>query len=838
MVYMCRWCSFERLCLVWPIGWILVISITLFASAVSAQPLPPKNSADIRLGMDKLATLGSVLYFAAHPDDENTRLIAWLAKEKKYRTAYLSLTRGDGGQNLIGTEQAAELGLIRTQELLAARRIDGGEQYFSRLNDFGFSKTAEETLRIWDGKQALADAVWIIRQFRPDVIITRFPPDERGGHGHHQASAQLAIEAFSAAADPTRFPEQLAYTTVWQAKRLLWNTSSWARSTAREDELFTVGIGDFNPLVGRSYGEVAAESRSEHKSQGFGAARQRGESSETFEALAGELPVHELMDGVDVSWGRVAGGAHVQPLVEQLRANFDFLHPERSIPALLELLSAVEALEDDYWREQKTKEIQDLILACGGIWFESYASRPQFAVGEELSVSSSFIVRRPGVEVVLQRIESPDGVGEYAKERVLPFNQVVSEQVTIRPSGTTQPYWLGEPGTLGAYAVEDPLDIGHAENRDNPRTTITLAINGKSITFERTVMYKYTDPVRGEVYEPLAVVPPVTATLSKKSMVFNGDAPNTLSITFVNHTSRAVQARAHVELPSGWRANETEFLLGFERPGAEIVKQVTVYPGDAQSTDALRITLDIGEGREPAHGMRQIAYDHISPITWFPEAQATLHRVETGESAQRIGYIPGAGDLIPQSLRDIGLSVDVLGEADMRLSVLSQYDAILTGVRLYNVNPSMARFQPLLMDYVAQGGTLVVQYNVSGGLVVDDLGPYPMTLSRGRVTEEDAPVRFLKPESRVLNYPNRITQEDFEGWVQERGLYFVEEADKRYDRPLSMNDANESPLSGSLLVARHGQGNFVYTSLSFFRQLPAGVPGAYRLFVNLLAKPN
>ncbi len=796
------------------------------------------NSADIRLGIDKLGTLGSVLYFAAHPDDENTRLIAWLAKEKQYRTAYLSLTRGDGGQNLIGTEQAAELGLIRTQELLAARRIDGGEQYFSRLNDFGFSKTAEETLRIWDRDQALADAVWVIRQFKPDVIITRFPPDERGGHGHHQASGQLAIEAFSAAADPTRFPEQLRHTTVWQAKRLLWNTSPWARSTADADQLFTLSIGDFNPLVGRSYGEVAAESRSEHKSQGFGAARQRGETSETFEALAGDLPSRTLMDGVDASWSRVAGGASIQVLVERLRADFDFLQPERSVPGLIQLLDAVEAVEDSYWREQKAKEIKGLILACGGIWFESYAGRPQFAAGEELAVSTSFIVRRPGVEVVLQHIGSPDGTSEFSNARTLPFNQVVDEQITLRPTRTTQPYWLARSGTLGAYAVDDLLDISHAENRHTPQTSITLAIHGKPISFDRSVWHKYTDPVRGEVYEPLAIVPPVTATLSTRSVVFNGDEPKTVALSLVNHTSQAVQTRARVELPAGWEADATEFDLVFERSGSEIVRQVTVRPGVAQPGDALRIVFDTDHGEEPAQGIRQITYEHISPITWFPQAQATLHRIETGISARRIGYIAGAGDLVAQSLREIGLSVDILAESDIQPSVLRQYDAIVTGVRLYNVNPNMRRFQPMLMDYVAQGGTLVVQYNVNGGLVVDELGPYPLTLSRGRVTEEDAPVRLVQPDSRVLNYPNAITQADFEGWVQERGLYFVADADKRYERPLSMNDTNESPLSGSLLVAKHGQGNFVYTSLSFFRQLPAGVPGAYRLFVNLLAKPN
>lgn len=821
-----------------PLALLVFFSCLVCTLPASAQSQLPMNSADIRLGLDKLGTLGSVLYFAAHPDDENTRLIAWLAKEKKYRTAYLSLTRGDGGQNLIGTEQAAELGLIRTQELLAARRIDGGEQYFSRLNDFGFSKTAEETLRIWDRDQALADAVWVIRQFKPDVIITRFPPDERGGHGHHQASGQLAIEAFAAAADPTRFPEQLQHATVWQAKRLLWNTSSWARSTVGEDQLFTVAIGDFNPLVGRSYGEVAAESRSEHKSQGFGAARQRGESNETFEALAGDLPGHTLMDGVDVSWSRVAGGAPIQALVDRLRADFDFLQPERSVPGLIQLLEAVEAVGDDYWREQKTKEIKDLILSCAGIWFESHAGRSQFAAGEELTVSTSLIVRRPGVEVVLHHIASPDATNEFSKARTLPFNEIVDEQLTIRPTRTTQPYWLGNPSTLGAYAVDDLLDIGQAENSHHPQTTVTLAINGKNISFERDVWHKYTDPVRGEVYEPLAIVPPVTATLNTRTVVFNGDEPKTVVFTFVNHTSQALQTRARVELPAGWEADVTEFDLVFERAGGEIVRQVTVSPGAAQPGDALRVVFDQDGREEPAHGIRRIAYEHISPITWFPEAQATLHRIETGVSARRIGYIAGAGDLVAQSLREIGLSVDILAEADLQPSVLRQYDAIVTGVRLYNVNPNMRRFQPMLMDYVAQGGTLVIQYNVNGGLVVDELGPYPLTLSRGRVTEEDAAVRVVQPDSRVLQYPNQITQADFDGWVQERGLYFVDGADKRYERPLSMNDKNESPLSGSVLVAKHGEGNFVYTSLSFFRQLPAGVPGAYRLFVNLLAKPN
>ncbi len=800
------------------------LSISLLsANAQTQQPVP---AGEIKQAINKLNTLGSVLYFAAHPDDENTRLIAWLAKEKLYRTGYLSLTRGDGGQNLIGTEQAEELGLIRTNELLAARRVDGGEQFFSRAIDFGFSKTWDETFRFWGRDSVLADAVWVIRKFRPDVIITRFPPDERGGHGHHQASALLAIEAFKAAADPARFPEQLHEVSAWQAKRLLWNTSSFFQGSPPTTAHFLQNIGDYSPLLGQSYGEIAAESRSKHKSQGFGAARQRGNSIERFELLQGDVPQQTLFDGIDTSWERVPGGAAIAARVAAIRDGFDMEHPERSIDGLIGLLQAVEAIADAYWKDQKAAEIKELILACGGIWFENYAPMAKFAVGEAIPITTVSIVRRPGIDV---------RVGDAT----LTFNEPLEQASVFQATATTQPYWLQRPPSLGSFVVDDRADVGRPGNHDVPKRTVAIRINGKALTYERPIVYKYTHPVRGEVYEPLTIAPRITANLAQKAFVFNGDQPKAIEVVFTAHAQEPVSATAALRLPAGWRAEPAEVPLRFSSKSAEIVSRFTVYPAQRASlTDSVTVMLHAGDSVAEAQSLRAIAYEHIPRITWFPAAAARLSKIETGVSATRIGYLPGAGDLIPQALRELGLRVDVLSEQDVLGGNLSQYDAIVAGVRLYNVNDRMRHMQPYLLDYVDKGGTVLVQYNVSGGLQVTDLGPYPLALTRSRVTDETAPITVASPESRVLNHPNRITQADFDGWIQERGLYFVGNADANYERPLSMADPGEPANDGALLVARYGQGNFVYTSLSFFRQLPAGVPGAYRLFVNLLAKPN
>ena len=818
---------------------LLPLCFLLISSLSVAQTQPPYHAGELKQAIKKLNTLGSVLYFAAHPDDENTRLIAWLAKEKLYRTGYLSLTRGDGGQNLIGTEQAEELGLIRTKELLAARRVDGGEQFFSRANDFGFSKTHDETFRFWGRESILADAVWVIRKFRPDVIITRFPTDERAGHGHHQASAILAIEAFKAAADPNRFPEQLDHVSIWQAKRLLWNTSSFGRPSSESAGQFLINIGDYNPFLGQSYGEIAAESRSNHKSQGFGAARQRGNIVERFEVLQGDAPSKTLFDGVETSWARITGGQRIQQLVAAIHDEFDMEHPEKSIAGLITLLNAVEELDDDYWKQRKTTEIKDLILACGGIWFESYAQASKFAIDEVIPINTAFIVRRSAVDVSVENVWTNGSDTGKPERSTLEFNEQYLRQSTVTAQTITQPYWLQQAHGIGSFTVEKQEDIGLPENHDTPKTTIVMSINGKEMTFERPIVFKYTHPVRGEVYEPLVIAPKVTANLSQKALVFNGEEPKPLEVVFTSHTQENISVNASLNLPQGWKAEPQQLALEFSSREEEIVSRFTIYPsGEASLTDSVSIALHYAGSTAPAHAIRAISHEHIPHITWFPPATARLSKVETGVSANRIGYLPGAGDLVPQALREIGLQVDVLSEQEILSGNLSQYDAIITGVRIYNVNGRMRYMQPHLLKYVENGGTLLIQYNVSGGLGVPELGPYPLTLTRSRVTDETAPVTIANPDSRVLNYPNKITATDFEGWIQERGLYFVGDSDGKYDRPLQMGDPGEPLYDGSLLVAPYGEGNFVYTSLAFFRQLPAGVPGAYRLFVNLLAKPN
>ncbi|WP_028296475.1 PIG-L family deacetylase [Olivibacter sitiensis] len=791
-----------------------------------AQMAVQQNAAEIARGFEKLNVLGSVLYFAAHPDDENTRLIAWLSKEQLYRTGYLSLTRGDGGQNLIGSEQGEELGLIRTQELLAARRTDGGEQFFSTANDFGFSKTFDETFEIWGKEKILANAVWVIRKFRPDIIITRFPGDERAGHGHHQASSLIAQEAFVAAADPNRFPEQLKYTEPWQAKRLLWNTFNFGSANTIRPDQFKVDIGHFNALLGTSYGELAAKSRNWHKSQGFGSTVYRGAASEYFELLAGDAPKTSLMDGVTTSWQRVEGSGAVQQTIKEAIDSYDIHAPQKSVGILAQLIAQLKEMPQSYWVVEKTEEAKELLLSCAGLFFEADSPRPKIAVGENGLVYNDFVLQQPDVDV---EIVSINGERQSVK---LEYNKNTRIESSFIPKSTTQPYWLENGHSLGAFTVKRLQDLGLPESGDLPHVTTVLKVNGIELEYKKFIFYKYTDPVRGEVYQPLVVSPEISGNASQRALVFGNQGDRDIVLSLKAHKDK-VKGMLQPVLPQGWHSEPASIELDLlEEDDEENVSFKLFPPSSTSLTDSLAFSFN-GDTLKAYHAIR---YDHIPMVTWFPTTKVRLSQVITGVSAQRIGYLMGAGDLVPQALREIGLRVDLLSENDVLYTDLSVYDAIVTGVRLYNVNDRMRYMQPKLLAYVEQGGTLVEQYNVNNGLKLEQLGPYPFSLSRNRVTEEDAVVGFAKADSQVLHYPNAIIAADFDGWIQERGLYFAGNVDKRYEQPLIMNDKGEAPLSGSLLVAPYGKGKYVYTSLSFFRQLPAGVPGAYRLFVNLLAK--
>jgi LmbE family N-acetylglucosaminyl deacetylase len=803
--------------------------ILLFPFVLKSQTSVQLNSGEIKQGLEALNVVGSVLYIAAHPDDENTRLLAYLSQGKKLRTGYLSLTRGDGGQNLIGNEQGDLLGLIRTQELLAARRTDGAEQFFSRAVDFGFSKNPEESISIWDKQKILADAVWVIRKFRPDVIITRFPEDSRAGHGQHSASAILARMAFGLAGDPKQFPEQLKYVRPWQAKRILWNTFNFGGNNTTSDSQLKLDVGEYNSLLGKGYGEIAADSRSNHKSQGFGSSRQRGTAIEFFSPISGASAKTDLFEGIDLSWDRVKGGHEIGELVKEVNSKYLVSDPAKSIPLLLKILTAVEKIDDQYWKAEKITEIKRLIVAASGLWFESYAKEPDYAAGMPIEVNSQVLIR-PGNSISLVKLDQENVSRVNMMSNVNQMNDYHSE---IKVNQISQPYWLKEKHSQGTFTVNDPLLIGYPENPNVPSITFTFNINGKLIEFERPIVYKSTDPVRGEVYQSIVVAPPVTATIAEQAYVFNGKTPKDIIVSLRNFKETA-NGTLHPVLPAGWKATPLQFDFTFSHKGEEKVFTFKVVPGSAATGGQISMGVDI-DGKTYHEGLKELKYTHIPSQTLFPASTARVEQIDLKLAGKNIGYIAGAGDLIPECLKQIGYEVTLLNDNQVLTRDLSKFDAIVTGVRLYNIDNQVNTMQSKLLSYVNNGGTLLLQYNVNSPLKIPQLGPYPFTLSRDRVTEEDAKVTFLAPDDPALNFPNKITQKDFEGWIQERGIYFATRMDAKYTPILSMHDKGEQPGDGSLIVANYGKGKFVYTSLVFFRELPAGVPGAYRLFVNLLS---
>lgn len=803
---------------------------------VRSQSVPEWNAARIKLQLEKLDVLGSVLYVAAHPDDENTRLLAWLSGGKKYRTGYLSLTRGDGGQNLVGDEQDSYLGLMRTEELLAARHIDGAEQFFSHANDFGFSKTATETFSFWGHQRILGDVVWIIRKFRPDVIICRFPEDKRAGHGNHWASAILAHEAFSEAADPHAFPAQLKYVKPWQAKRILWNTYHFGGMNTTAPDQLKISDGGYNALLGKGYGEIAAESRSMHKTQGFGVAPSYGDNTEYFKTVAGPPPTRTLMDGINTSWSRVKGGEAVEKLLSRALQDFDMDRPEKSVPLLLEIRSAIRQVGDLYWRREKEKEVDRLILACSGLWMDAYATGPYVAPGQKVSVHTE-IINRSDVAV---SCEGVDIAGEKnGQPEKLERGQLFKSTYNVRIADSTpisQPYWLKEAHPAGYYRIPSQQLVGLPENPPSVVASFHLKVGGQDLTVSRPVVYRYTDPVRGEVRDPLVVTPAVTANIQNEVYVFTSPSPRQVEVKLTSYQD-GVSGTAHLAAPPGFSVRDNDAPFSLQHAGDRAVLRFTVVPEpgmDSSREGALTVHLRVGS-KDYDRGIRVIDHGYIPTITVFPLASAKLVSVPLKMTGRHIGYIMGAGDKVPEALRQVGYTVDMLSDKDLAGGDLQHYDAIVAGIRAYNTRKSLQYVQDRLLDYVRKGGTLVVQYNKNFGLVTQHLGPYPFTVTSSRVTDETAPVTFLLPEAPVLNTPNKITARDFEGWIQERGVYFVDQTDSRYRKPLAMHDPGEQPLDGSVIVCDYGKGKYVYTGLDFFRELPAGVPGAYRLFINLIS---
>lgn len=820
---------------------VLVIS---FGQNLLAQTSPELNSAEILLGIKKLKTVGSVLYVAAHPDDENTRLLGYLAKEKNFRTGYLSLTRGDGGQNLIGKEQGEALGLIRTQELLAARRTDGAEQFFTRANDFGFSKNPEETFSIWNRDSILADVVLTIRRFKPDVIICRFPTTGEGGHGHHTASAILAMEAFDLAADPTVFTEQLKYVQVWQAKRILWNTFNFGTTNTTSEDQLKIDVGTYNPLLGMNYGQVAANSRSMHKSQGFGTARQRGESIEYFKVLKGSPVEKDIFEGVNTTWKRISPATALDDLMNECILTFDSQHPELSLKKLGNIYTQLQKLDEkdpniNYWKKIKLQACQDIIIQCAGLWMEAYASEYSAVPGNEILISAQFIARNPSNV----KLKSISFIGQTDKKLDLQLTNnkletIDQKEVLAKSTPYSAPYWLVNPHTVGMYTVNDQAMIGVPENQAAKSVIYHLSIDGINFEVERGLVFKSTDPVKGEVYRPFEILPPATITISDQVFVFSSVTPKEISF-LVKSNQAKVKGTVKVNVPAGWKIEIKNAAVNLENKGDEQIVKAILTPDKNGKDGQLQASVSI-DGNDYSKSMTRIEYDHIPYQFILGDASAKIVFLDLKKIGTKIGYIPGAGDNVPASLTQIGYEVTMLTDELLRTENLNKYAAIVTGIRAYNINERMPIYYDKLMAYVNQGGNLIVQYNTNNRIAPMEtkIGPYPFMISRDRVTDENATVEFTNPKHPVLNTPNIITQKDFENWIQERGIYFATALDSHYETVFSMHDPNEKASDGSLIIAKYGKGNFVYTGLVFFRELPAGIPGAYRLFVNLLSLPK
>jgi LmbE family N-acetylglucosaminyl deacetylase len=804
-----------------------LVVLTVFCSLTALCQSPKTySSSQIFEQIKKLNVLGSVLYIAAHPDDENTRLLAYLANEKLYRTGYLSMTRGDGGQNLIGDEQGVELGLIRTQELLSARRIDGAEQFFTRAYDFGFSKSPEETFRFWDKQKILSDVVWVIRKFQPDVIITRFPTTGEGGHGHHTASAILAGEAFEAAADATKFPEQFKYgVKPWQAKRLLWNTFNFGSINTTGNNQFKIDAGGYNSLLGKSYGEIAAESRSQHKSQGFGVSASRGKQLEYFKTIKGTAPEKGLMDGVKTDWGRL-NASPLQSLISGTIKNYSFQHPENSLPQLLNIYQLLKKT-DGYWSAEKIKEVKQIIKECAGLYVEA-TTNTMFAIqGDSIRINFS-ADNRLGTTVSIASVKIKGN--SFALNDLLPVNENVNHTFSILiPSSAkiSQPYWLEEPMTKGSFSVTNQTLIGKPEN-DPESAEVTINFNGENIVYQIPIQYKTNDPVKGEEYQPLFVIPKMKIKSEPDIALSINNEPVKISFT---------------SMENGSSENTLSIMKSFSENVIEKGKGGDAYyslknPGKSNTET---INGSVKDGNHVYDSYRKIfAYPHIPNIIYFPKATTKLVEVDLAISGKKVGYIPGAGDKIPDALQKMGYEVTTLSKSDITQSNLAQYDAIVTGVRAYNIYEWLNDSYNMLMNYVKDGGVLLVQYNTNNniGPVKAKIGPYPFTISRNRVTDENATVQFLDPNNSLMNYPNKITQKDFDNWIQERSTYHAINFENNYKPLFAMHDEGEPDQPGSLIYTDYGKGRFIYSGLVFFRELPAGVPGAYRLFANLLAKPS
>ena len=797
--------------------------------------LRAQDSGSIYRQLEKLNFLGSMLYVAAHPDDENTALISHFSNHVHAHSAYLSLTRGDGGQNLIGTELRELLGVIRTNELIQARKIDGGQQFFSSAIDFGYSKHPKETLNIWDKEQILGEVIYRIRKFQPDIIIHRFDHRTPGRtHGHHTSSALLSHQAFSMTNDKTRYPEQLESVSPWQVKRQFFNTSWWFYGSrerfdqADKTNLLALEIGNYDPIRGISNSEIAAASRSSHKSQGFGSSPSLGSRTEYIELINGDRPAsNDPFEGINTSWSRLEGGAKIGTMVDQAIADFNFAQPQASVPQLLTIHQAIEALPPSVWRERKLAETKALIKACAGLKLQLNAERAYGVAGESVSIKLA-AVQHSKTPIEITQIN-----GKTIATSLTPNNALNRSIALALKDELSSPYWLLKKGSLGSFRIEDKKLIGAPETPPL-QLDVVVTIDGTQLRFIETVNYRINDPVRGEVITPFYTLPALGINFDKSVHLYANNSTQKVRLEVTNY---GASFSGEIELcyPNGWKVDQAKRKITLNKRGSAQFLEFDVQPTENAKSGLMGPLVHQNGETKNVFSVQRIDYDHIPKQYVAQPSEAKLIRLNLSLPDKKVGYIMGAGDLVKENLEAIGLAVTALDIERITQEELNQFDTVLVGIRAFNVLESLQYKNQLLFDFAKQGGNLIVQYNTSRRLQTKEILPYRIELSRDRVTDEASRVRILEPQHPALQTPHKITAEDFEGWVQERGLYFANDWDPTYTPLLGMNDDGETEKLGSLLVAKHGQGTVMYTGLSFFRELPAGVPGAYRLLLNLIA---
>ncbi|MDC6405435.1 MULTISPECIES: PIG-L family deacetylase [Maribacter] len=824
---------------------IFLLMGILFIGPSFAQTPKNHSPADIFHEIQKLNFLGTALYIAAHPDDENTRLISYLSNHVHARTGYLSLTRGDGGQNLIGPELRELLGVLRTQELLAARRVDGGEQLFTRAVDFGYSKNPKETLEIWDKELILGDVVTAIRKFKPDVIVNRFDHRSPGTtHGHHTSSAMLSMEAFDLANDPKAFSDQLENTDTWQPKRLFFNTSWWFYGSqekfeqADKTKLLNVDIGTYYPILGMSNNEIASLASSQHLCQGFGRLSSRGTEEEYLELLKGDLPQNksDLFEGINTTWTRVAGGTEIGAILDKVESEFNFKDPSVHLSDLIKAYQLLQKINDDHWRELKSIELKAIIEDVAGLHLEAFTTQAFSNPGESIELNLE-AVNRSNADIVLESV-SVNGEKLLIESTDLKYNELFKKQMKITIPNTTNytsPYWLMEKGTLGTYTVTDSELIGKPETPRAFKATFNLLFDGVNIPITKNVSYKYGRPDKGEIYQPFEIVPKATSMLKDKVLIFSDGTPKQIPVTVKAHKDH-VSGKVRLEIGDGWILDSATQPFSIEKKGDEQTLVFTLTPPATENESYLTSIVSI-DGENISKELVTIAYDHIPTQTVLMPSEAKVVRLDIQKAGQHIGYIMGAGDDVPTSLEQIGYTVHIINPTDIDENSLDKYDAVVLGIRAYNVVDELSFKQRYILEYAKNGGTVIVQYNTAGRWAdqFENIAPYDLQISRDRVTNENSEVKIIAQDHQLVNYPNKISSNDFNGWVQERGLYFPDSWSKEFTPILEMKDEGEKATKGSLLIAPYGEGHYIYTGLSFFRELPAGVPGAYKLFSNMLS---